>query len=229
VSAGGKSSIARRADLAAALKSFKKREHITIEDLALLWGVTKARFVNLRGQIADFPLPIGKDGNALLYEARPAIESLLRYESRNDTATAARSSKVARILGASAPDEESALPASEMLALARARAEVQKQQKEQGTLVTFAEVQEVAAEVFGEISNVLGKLSDSVDPNGKLPATVRAILDDLGKDLLLRSYNRMNDMLSDDVDGHPPGATKARARPDRPRRAKVSRKRARRV
>jgi hypothetical protein len=218
-----KSTIARKADLATAFKRFKKGEQISLEDLARLWGVTKARFINIRNDIQDFPDPVGKQGNAHLYEAKAAIAALIRHESRNDAQVNAKSAKVARILGATvhAAEEEGALPAAEMLALARARAEIAKRLQEQGTLVKFSDVQQTAAEVFGEISQVLGKLSDSVDPNGKLSGQVRAIMDDLGKDLLLRMYNKLDDMLTDDVDSHTHRATPARKRTHRPRRTKV--------
>lgn len=222
-----KSPIARRADLATALKRFKKGEQISLQDLAFLWGVSKARFVNVRNEITDFPDPVGKQGNGLLYNAREAIEALVRHDKRNDQVIASKSSKVRRILGASAADaeEDAPLPPSEMLALARAGAEVDKRLREQGTLVKFSEVQEIASEVFGELSNVLSKLSDSVDPNGRLPGTVRTLLDGQGKDLLLRMYAKLNDMLDDHVDVVPDRAVPARKRPNRPRRTTVRSKR----
>jgi hypothetical protein len=220
-----KSSIARRADLQAALKQFRKKgETIALQDLATLWGVTKARFINLRAQITGFPEPVGKDGNALLYQAKPALEALLQYETRNDGVTARKASKIARILGATAsePDDDM-LPPSEMLALARARAEIHKQLQEQGLLVLFADVQETMADVFGFLSNILNKLSDSVDPNGRLPGPVRGTLDALGNDLLLRTYKDLNDMLADDVDRDTSRTTPARAQPARPGAAKARR------
>jgi hypothetical protein len=58
-----------------------------------------------------------------------------------------------------------------MLALARAGAERDKRMREQGVLVLFTDVQQVASEVFGEISSTLSKLSDLVDPNGRFRAT----------------------------------------------------------
>lgn len=221
-----KSSIERRADLQAALAQFKtKRETVTLQELADLWGVSKPRFINLRAQIRDFPDDVGKDGNALLYQAKPAIEALLRYETRNDQATAAKATKIARILGSPAPEQEGALPASEMLALARARGEIQKQLQDQGLLVKASEVQEIVGEVFGILSSTLGTLSDSVDPNGKLPGPTRSLLDQLGKDLLLRTYRHLDKVLGD-VDGDTGSAAPARARPARPRRPKAHRKRA---
>lgn len=222
-----KSPIARRADLATALKRFKKGEAISLEDLARLWGVTKARFVNVRNDIADFPEHIAKQGNALLYDAKPAIEALITHERRHDQLHSTKSDKVRRILGAAkAEDEDAPLPPSEMLALARAGAEVDKRRREQGELVRFSEVQEIAANVFGVISHNLSKLSDSVDPNGKLPGQVRALIDEKGKDLLLRMYNDLNDMLGGDAVDNTTRATKARARPTRSRRPKVRSKRA---
>lgn len=219
-----KTTVARRADLKAALKQFRKGQTITLEDLALLWGVTKARFINIRATIADFPDPIGKQGNAILYEARAVLDCLLRHETRNDRAESSKSKKIARILGGSGETtEDDPLPATEMLALARAGAEVDKRLREQGLLVKFSDVQEIAQEVFGEISAFLSKLSDTIDPNGKMPTTVRSLIDASGKDALLRIYNRLNDMLTDnaDRDAHPAKAT--RARPNRPRRPPVRR------
>lgn len=220
-----KSQIARRADLKAAIKRFRKGETITLEDLARLWGVVKARFINLRNDIADFPEPIGKQGNVHLYEARPALESLLRHEMRNDKIVAAKSSKVAKILGAMSKDEEEDhLPPSELLSLARAGAERDKRLREQGELCKFEDVQQVAVEVFGEISATLSKLSDLVDPNGRLPGNVRELVDAGGKDVLLRLYNRLDDMLAGHVDVSAATAKVDRGGPDRARRPRVHKK-----
>lgn len=218
----GKSSIARRGDLKSAAQRFKKGETISLEDLARLWGVSKARFINVRSDITDFPDPVGKQGNALLYNAKPVLETLLRHESRNDQLTAAKSSKVARILGAAKGEEQEALlPASEMLSLARLGAETDKRRREQGELVRFTDVQETAGQLFGYLSNVLSTLSDSVDPNGRLPGPVRATMDGLGKDLLLRIYGELTDMLAGDANV-PANPTKTvRTRPNRTRRTKV--------
>lgn len=222
-----KSPIARRADLKEAHKRFRKKgETISLEDCARLWGVSKARFINVRNDIADFPDPVAKHGNAYVYEARPVIEAMLRHETRNDALVASKASKVAAILGGRTDDLDDVLPASEMLALARTRAEVEKRMRDQGQLVLAAEVQEVAADVFGEISNTLGKLSDSVDPNGRLPGPTRTLLDGLGKDLLLRMYARLNDMLGGDAVPDVRRTAPAARRTDRPRRSKVPRKRA---
>ncbi len=216
-----KSSPTRRADLEAALKRFKKGEHISLEDCGRLWGVSKARFVNVRNEIADFPEAIGKQGNALLYEARPAIEALLRHEKRHDSRVSAKSKKISAILGrgrADGEEDEGALPASEMLALIRARAEVEKQLRAQGQLMLGTQVAEVAGQVFSYISNVVGKLSDSVDPNGKLPGPTRTLLDGLGKDLLLRMHEELSDMLGGNADAIPSRTASTRGRPNRTRR-----------
>lgn len=221
-----KDSVRRRADLQAAAKAFKKADTITLADLALLWGVSKPRFINIRNTIPDFPEPIGKQGNTDLYNAKAAVQGLLTYETRNDTVTAAKASKVRAILGAADPGEDDqALPPSEMLALSRARAEIEKRMVEQGELVRFIDVQHTIAQVFGHISNVVGKLSDSVDPNGALPGHVRQSLDGLGKELLLRIYADLNDMLAEDANSDARGTEAARVRPDKPRRAPPRQKR----
>lgn len=220
-----KSTVARRADLDRALKAFKKGENTTLEEMALLWGVTKARFINVRSMIADFPEPVGKQGNVHLYPAKETISALIRHEKRNDEATGAKANKIARILGVAEVDESAAgISASEALQLSRARADILKRKRELGELVPFGQVQQVLAEVFGEISQTLGKLSDNVDPNGRLPGTVRMLLDGLGKDLLLRTYARLTDMLPNDADSHPARTAPTRARPNRARRGKVRRK-----
>lgn len=221
-----KSSPTRRADLDAALKRFKKGESISLEDLGRLWGVSKARFVNVRNDIADFPEHVGKQGNALLYPARPALESLLRHEKRHDSRVSARSAKVAKILGSRGDqaEEEGALPPSEMLALARAGAEIEKRRRLQGELMLGSAVAETAAQVFGYMSQTLGKLSDSVDPNGKLPGPTRTLLDGLGKDLLLRMHDDLSDMLGGNADAIPSRTAPARARTNRTRRTASRRK-----
>lgn len=216
----------RRADLLAALKQFKKNEAISLEDLGALWGVSKARFVNVRNEIPDFPEPIGKQGNALLYDARPAIECLVRRIEKTNKASSARSAKVAKILGGreAEVDDDDHLPPSEMLALSRAGAEIEKRRREQGQLVLASDLHEVAGQVFGYISQRLGKLSDSVDPNGRLPAGPRQTLDALGKDLLLRMHEDMSDMLGGNADHKPTRTAAARGPTAATRKPRVRRK-----
>lgn len=217
---------ARRDDLVATLKQFKKGEHISLEDLGSLWGVSKARFVNVRNEIADFPEPIGKQGNALLYDARPAIECLIRRVERTNKASSARSAKVAQILGGrdAEVEDDDHLPPSEMLALSRAGAEIEKRRRAQGELVLAAQVHEIAGMVFGYLSQRLGKLSNSVDPNGRLPGNVKTTLDGLGKDLLLRMHEDLSDMLGGNADAKPSRAAPPRARTAPTRKPRVRRK-----
>lgn len=216
----------RRADLVAALKQFKKGESISLEDLGALWGVSKARFVNVRNEIPDFPEPIGKQGNALLYDARPAIECLVKRIERTNKASSARSAKVAQILGGrdADHDEDDSLPPSEMLALSRAGAEIEKRRRAQGELVLASQVHEAAGKVFGYLSQVLGKLTNSVDPNGRMAPAARQLIDAAGKDLLLRMHDDLSDMLGGNADDHTRGTASARSRTTVTRKPRVRRK-----
>jgi hypothetical protein len=217
-----KSRISRRADLQAAAKRFTKKDTISLEDVARLWGVSKARFVNVRNEIADFPEPLGKEGNAYVYAAKPVVDCLLRHETRNDKLESSKASKVAQILGGTGDEHHhDVLPPTEMLAMSRVRAEAERRMREQGLLVQFDEVQQTMATLFGYMSNVIGKLSDSVDPNGKLPGDVRARLDGLGKELLLRMYDDLNDMLADDANDATGRTLQSGEGPDSARAAKV--------
>jgi hypothetical protein len=211
-------------------QALQKNETITLEDLARLWGVSKARFINIRSDIADFPDPVGKQGNAILYEprrarapaaprnpqrsgdGRPIVEG--RADPRRRQGTAMTKTTRCRRRNAGARPRRRRAPTS--ACASRGAGSVHRRSAGR-------------VEVFGEISSTLSKLSDVVDPNGKLPSHVRDLVDGGGKEVLLRIYNRLNDMLgwNADLDVHPAAAN--RTRPDRARRTRVRKKRPRRV
>lgn len=224
-----KSSTQRRADVQAALKHFRKAKDkdVTLDDLALLWGVTKARFLNVVRPIPDWPEPKGKRGNQHIYDAVACLESLLAWETRNDQAESGQRAKIAKILGRqSAGDEpDSTLPPSEILKLARARAEIEERLIAQGHLHLASECEATTERVYSIISAPLGNLAQAVDPNARLPASVRETLLKLGRALNLRIYDELRDMLGGDVDQRPSRAKTPRKRTDRARRTAPSRKR----
>jgi hypothetical protein len=191
-----KSSVARRADLKAAIKRFRKDETITLEDLARLWGVSKARFINIRSDIAEFPDPVGKQGNAILYEAKGALECLLRHETRNDNATArpivegradprrrqGRRGRTTRCRRAKCWRWPAPAPS------------VDKRMREQGVLVRSPTSSRSRRRSSARSAARFRNCPTSSTRTAACRARPR-LVDGGGKELLLRCYNRLNDML----------------------------------
>lgn len=197
----------RISDLRAALKRSKADALLSLEDVALLWGTAKSRFVTVRNQIADFPAPIpapkamGLPPKAYAYPARPAIEAMLAYANRHDDLDRAKAERTALILGQRrGRDDQTPLhKVNELQVLNRLAAELEARERAQGEYVASADVASVAGEVFSEISDFFATLSNKIDPHGELPPEVRKLVDDLGSSALLRLHGRMKDMLDSDA------------------------------
>ncbi len=193
----------RRRDIAAALKRAKPGDHLTLQDIALVWGVTKQRFVTVRNQMADFPDPLPGQGNVYIYPAKQALEAMLAHETRHDDAARARQKRTALILGhvarGRAAEDIGAYTPNDLSTLARLAADTEQRERDQGLYVPVAEVAALAGEIFGEISEFMGGLANMVDPHGLLPPSTRAQIDSGGSEALLGLHRRMKDMLSPDA------------------------------
>lgn len=203
----------RRQDLAAALKRVKAEDVLTLEELALLWGVTKPRFVSERNLMATFPDHI-KQGNVYFYPAKAAIQAMLDHETRHDKMNRDRAAIAARILGKGRQEEVDSAGHSvnELATLNRMATEMEEREREQGKYIPAAEVARVCGEVFSEISEFMSSLDAKVDPNGLLPLEIRAMILSNGKDALLRLHRLMRDMLRADADDKPTRTAARRSR-----------------
>lgn len=197
----------RRQRLARALKRVKGDEEISLTNLAHLWNVTKARFVNVKAAIPNFPDPSSKDSKdgALNYPARTTIQVLIDWEHRDDKIKTEKAERHRRLVGiqADAPAEEVLIPPSELLKYDQLATSIQKRKIDQGELLKAKEVHDDAAQAFSKISAAIGQLANSLDPNGILDAEMRGKLDDLGRKLLFGLYNDMSKLFGPDTQPDP--------------------------
>lgn len=193
----------RRADLKAALKRVKPDDVMTLDDAAILWGTAKSRFVTVRNQMAKFPPPQKGEGNKYDYPAKAAIEAMLDHELRFDAATKKRGDRINAILGKSGKradlDEQASLSVTELARLNTMAAEIEEREREQGAYVPVAGNAALASEIFSLISEFHRELSNKLDPHGLLPPALRAQIDSLGEEFLLRLHGQMKDVLSPDA------------------------------
>lgn len=217
-----KSDPKRLKDLEAALGRAKPRDRLTLEECAVLWGVTKPRFVSVRNQMPAFPDPVDKEGNVFFYPARKALQAMLGYERRHDELAKARQSRADAILGKhrvsrTEGDDGSHSP-NELATLSRIAADAEERERLQRLYVPIDEVVTIAGDVFGEVSDTLSQLAMLIDPHGRLDPKVRADIDKEAKGVLLRCHRRMKDILVVDVDDTRDRGPAGKARAARTRR-----------
>jgi hypothetical protein len=203
--------------LQSGVKRAKLGDKLSFTELALLWGVSKGAFTNVRQRMTGFPAGEPGPGNSILYPAKQALEVMLEYETRADAAEQERQSRAAAIMGLDRKGgrrkkEQVYLPPSELLKLSRLRAEIEERERNQGEYVPRAEVRATAARTYAILSEHLGQLDLRVDPNGLLPAETRAKLGEQGRKALLAIHAELSDMLGADVD-HGPSRTPKRRGP----------------
>lgn len=193
----------RRADLAAAIKRANPRDVISLGGLADAWGTSKSNFTNtlrlIERQFAMPPYTPGPQG-VHMYPAKKALKVLLAYETRADKQSKTIQARMDAILGkgkkpAGAP-QEAMIPLSEMAIASRVMIETEVREREQGLYTPISEQARVAGEVFAGLSAFLSTLHISVDPNGKLPEPVRALVKAGAHKENLRIHKLMKDMLS---------------------------------
>lgn len=226
--------LTRVKDLQAAIRRAKKGDALSLTELAMIWGVSKGAFVNVRQKMVGFPAGEQGPGNSILYPAAEALKIMLDYETRADEEERERQSRAAAIMGLNRkngrrPKAEVFLPPSELLKLSRLRAEIEERERNQGEFVPRSDVRSTAARIYAVLSEHLGQLELRVDPNGLLPAETRNRIGAEGRKALLAIHSELSDMLGADVD-HGPGRTEtARGPAGKPRAAPARRKRKERV
>lgn len=192
----------RRAAIKRQQRSLKPGAKLFLEDLARIWGVSKARFVNIKRDIPDFPDPIDNEGTAHVFDAAAALDAMWSWETRNDQVQNERASRHKQLLGKGPGrprkqvQEEPMFSAAELLKYGQLQAMAEEGEERQRTLVKMKEVSAVAGVVFTRLSTSLGALANAVDPNGLLSAETRAQIDQLGKSELLRMHTALKGYLT---------------------------------
>lgn len=210
----------RRQDLEDALKRAKPRDRLTLEQVSLLWGVTKQRFVTVKNAMAAFPGVADTVGNLHYFPARAAIKAMLAHEKRFDQMASDRAARADAILGKSRglAGAGSTFSPTELATMSRLAAEIEERERAQGEYVPVAEVAAIAGEVFSIISDFCSRLSNEIDPHGRLPPDTRRLIDEGSHRSLLQCHTELKDMLSPDAKRRDPRATGNRARKSRARR-----------
>lgn len=224
--------LARRSDLKAALKRAGTDDLLTLDACAVLWGVVKTRFVNVRNDIEatiGWPQPQPGPRNSFLYPAKEAIEKMLAYEMRHDDLAADRQKRIDKILGrtrrvgSKSPSDGYAMPVNEMATIHRLATEIEVRERNQRLYIPAAEVSATCGEVFAIFSEFCGDLDNRCDPNGELPAETRRRIRELGFDLQLRIHGEIKELLAADADTGSTDLARNRAPANRSRRASARR------
>lgn len=195
----------RRNDIRYAQRRIKGGEKLTLTELAMIWGTSKARFVTVREAIDGFPAyEKAKTGNEHLYPAKEALDAMLAYEMRHDAARKDKALRQARMIEGkkrrgAAPVV--ALPADEMLKINRLATEAEEREIRQRELLWAADVQRTYGLIFAKISTFIASLRSSIDPNGELPAEMGTKLDERGREALLGLHGDIKGLLSGDGNG----------------------------
>ncbi len=215
-----KTNAQRLIDLRAALKVAKKADIMPLAACAALWGVTKPRFVNKRAEIASFPDGIPGKGNSLDYPAIAAIKSMIQHLERHEKSRTERAKSRARLIGGNGRHAEalSQHTPQELATLNRLRADIEADEREQGIYCPIADQQQIAGEVFSEISEFLSTLSNRIDPHGRYEPEVRTAIDSKAHEELLKLHARLKGLLSGDALHTRTRAANRTARKPRPRR-----------
>jgi hypothetical protein len=188
----------RRGDIGRALKRTKPDTMLSLENLATIWGVQKSRFVSVKNEIPDFPAPI-QQGTAHVFPARVALKAMQLYERRHDDAAKRQQARTDAILGtvrAGRLDEvDTGHNPRDLAVLSRLAAETEERERMQGLYVLKSEVARVCGDAFSEITDFCSRLSNEIDPHGRLDPQVRSKIDKRAKEALLRSHRILKDML----------------------------------
>lgn len=189
----------RMVDLKAALKTIKLKDTFSLGECAALWGVTKPRFVNKRAEFASFPDPI-VNGNMHLFPAREAIKAMISHLERHQNAATARARRTAQLIGGTATEEHllNYSPA-EIAQLSRIQADIAERERDQGLFIRKSEVEQLAGTIFSIFSDFISGLSNRLDPHGKFPPDVRALIDTNGHNELLKAHSALKKILNDDA------------------------------
>lgn len=200
----------RLVDLKALLKTAKPKETYSLQEVAAMWGVSKARFVNKRAQFAWFPDPI-INGNTHLFPARDAIKAMIEHLERHQQAATERARRTAALIGGGTATEEMLLhySPSEIASLNRTQAEIEQRERDQGEFIRRSEVEQMAGAIFSIFSDFVSGLSNRLDPHGRLAPELRAMVDTNGQLELLKAHKEIKGLLENDAVG---GATGAAAR-----------------
>lgn len=219
-------------DLRVALKRAKPNDLLSLDDVALLWGTSKSRFVTQREQMANFPAPapapkeMGLAPRAYVYPARAAIEAMIAYANRHEDLDKAKAARTAAMLGQrrGAIDAAPLHNVNELQTVNRLAAEIEERERTQGLYIPVADVAAVAGELFSELSEFVSELANRIDPHGALPPGVRLLIADQGKEALLLIHRRLKDMLRADAvaeTNRDPADSLGKSRARRPRKGSV--------
>lgn len=214
-------------DLKAALKRAKAKETLALAELALLWGVSKPRFVTTMKQMTGFPDPqpapkgSGLPANSHVYPAGKAIEAMLAFATRHEDTAKARAERTAAIVGGGKANEAALLfKPSELATLARLAADTEERERKQGLYVAVAEVSQTVGDIFSMISDFCAGLPNKVDPHGELPPASREKVREGATDLQLQLYHRVKHLLAPDAVAEGNRDSSHRARKPRARRSR---------
>lgn len=197
-----------------ALANYGPKEKAPMRALAVLYGVTPARFSTLiKTRFANFPKATRVNDKTDQYPAREALESMIAYaigmKKGNLPAgrRAARVNKEVAAQVAAEPEAPEPMTPSELDRLASALTRTFNLQKQMGLVVKRDEVKAMARGAFSIFSHEVMSIPGYLDPNGQLEIKMRTAMEHKCREILAKVHGLMAAYLEQYDDG--PGASPA--------------------
>lgn len=191
--------------LKAALKRFKPGEKIAQKGLADIYGVTNARWTALAHErFEGLPPPERHGDKTHWYEARPAIEAMIRYCEGAGATKRAAAARTAAVLGDARAEAAAAEPdgktveftPAEVDRLASAQTRTFRLQQEKKQFVPVGSHQHVVRRIFITVQRAISAFPTEADPNGDLPPMIRQRLEQAARDALTRLHGEVGEVLT---------------------------------
>ncbi|WP_374648661.1 hypothetical protein [Rhizorhabdus sp.] len=188
--------------------------------------ILKMTWRNLRLIIdADAAFPIqsrGAEGIAWEFRVAKVLDHLIKRCRSEIQANSAKHRRLAELAGVSVPEDADGMSLADLRQINLLQMDAQRRKMDQGEWVPRAQVQTLFTSFFSMVQSEHQSTAAKIDPTGRLPAEVRAAVQDHMRGLLVRLHDKFGAFISDDV----PAASQSRTRVPRARSGSVLRQRA---
>jgi len=187
--------------LKAARKVARKDDILNAEEMA---KVARMTWRNLKEMIdADLEFPVqrrGSEGSSWEFEAVKVLDHMLKRCREQLAERDAAQQRIARLTGVKLDGRKSdSLSIRDMLEVDRIQRETQRRKVEQRQLVQADEMRSVMTGLVGIVQGAVSTMVSRLDPAGRLPPEVRALMTDELRNLLVRIHDEFGEWLDADV------------------------------
>lgn len=187
--------------------------------------ILKMTWRNLRLIIdADPTFPIqsrGAEGVAWEFRVVKVLDHLIKRCRGEIDANADKARRLAELAGVSVPDDAAGMSLADLRQINLLQMDAQRRKMDQGQWVPRAQVQTLFTNFFSMVQSEHQATAAKIDPSGRLPAEVRAAVQDHMRGLLVRLHDKFGAFIADDL----PASGRPRARVSRSRAGSVLRQR----